>query len=69
MPSTTDPLAEKMSHASRTGEFRGEAVSPKKGERFRCKNCGLEVEVTQACHCNGADCAHFDCCGTEMEKE
>ena len=44
MASPADTMTEKMSQASRTGEFRsGTMVAPKKGERFRCSNCGMEI--------------------------
>jgi hypothetical protein len=69
MASQADAMTEKMSQASRTGEFRGGMVAPKKGERFRCSNCGMEIEVTQDCHCEHETCARFECCGQEMNKE
>jgi len=42
--------------------------SPKKGERYRCGTCGMEVQVTEDCHCESADMVHFHCCGKEMQK-
>jgi hypothetical protein len=38
---------------------------PKKGDRFRCAVCGMEIEVTADCHCK-QDHAHFHCCGQLM---
>jgi len=42
--------------------------SPKKGERYRCATCGMEVVVTADCHCEAADMVHFHCCGKELSK-
>jgi hypothetical protein len=42
--------------------------SPKKGERFRCAKCGMEVEVTADCRCDQPDMVHFHCCGQELSK-
>jgi hypothetical protein len=41
---------------------------PKKGERFRCEGCGMEIEVTKDCHCKDGEHVHFHCCGREMVK-
>jgi hypothetical protein len=59
-----DAVAEKMSQASATRT----TAPPKKGERFRCARCGMEVQVTTGCSCKGADHSHFECCGQEMLK-
>jgi hypothetical protein len=70
MAGNADSMTERMAQASRTGEYReGTLVSPKKGERFRCSNCGMEIEVTQDCRCQGDGCARFECCGQEMDRE
>ena len=47
----TDPVAKKMSQASATpgGAATQERAAPKKGERYRCTNCGMEVQVTADC--------------------
>ncbi len=42
--------------------------SPKKGERYRCQSCGMEVEVVADCRCQEPDMVHFHCCGMEMQK-
>ncbi len=41
---------------------------PKKGDKFRCDKCGMELEVTKDCHCEGDDHVHFHCCGQELTK-
>jgi hypothetical protein len=69
MAGKADSMTERMAQASRSGEFRGDLVLPKKGERFRCSNCGMEIQVTQDCKCEGQGCAHFECCGQEMVKQ
>ncbi len=69
MAGKADSMTERMAQSSRTGEFReGSMVSPKKGERFRCNSCGMEIQVTQDCTCEKGG-AFFECCGQEMEKE
>lgn len=42
--------------------------APKKGDKFRCEKCGMALEVTADCKCQGDDHAHFHCCGKEMSK-
>ena len=41
---------------------------PKKGERFRCPHCGMELQVTADCKCNDPAHVHLHCCGEEMQK-
>lgn len=59
-----DPVAMKMSEASATKTWN----PPQKGERFRCQECGMEIQVTSDCHCQTGSHTHFECCGQEMEK-
>jgi hypothetical protein len=40
---------------------------PKKGDRFRCEQCGMALEITVECKCHD-DHVHFHCCGKEMAK-
>jgi hypothetical protein len=40
---------------------------PKKGDRFRCETCGMELEITVECQCKD-ERVHFHCCGEEMKK-
>jgi hypothetical protein len=42
--------------------------SPKKGDRFRCRTCGMAIEVTADCRCQEPDHVHFECCGRELQK-
>jgi len=42
--------------------------NPKKGDHFRCAECGMAIEVTADCRCSDADHVHFHCCGKELEK-
>jgi hypothetical protein len=67
---TIDPkhMTEDMSRAS-AGQAvmeRGD-LHPKKGDRFRCMSCGMEIQVTAPCTCKGEH-PHFQCCGQEMQK-
>jgi len=41
---------------------------PKKGEKFRCEKCGMEIEVTVECKCSVDEHVHFHCCGQELVK-
>jgi hypothetical protein len=42
---------------------------PKIGQRFQCKACGMEVQVTADCNCKDPTHVHFQCCDREMERE
>jgi len=59
-----DRVAEKMSQASAT---RGMSL-PKKGEQYRCEECGMEIKITADCRCNHPEHVHLECCGQEMAK-
>ena len=39
--------------------------TPKKGDKFSCKKCSMQIEVTTECKCKDGD-VHFHCCGQEM---
>jgi hypothetical protein len=41
---------------------------PRQGEHYRCPNCGMEVEIVEACRCSGSESEHFHCCGRELQK-
>jgi hypothetical protein len=41
---------------------------PKAGDRFRCSECGMEIQVTADCHCKDGEHVHFHCCGREMVR-
>jgi len=56
-------MAEKMAQASATATH-----PPKKGERFRCNKCGMEIAVTADCTCKNAEHVHFECCNQTMTK-
>lgn len=59
-----DPVDRKMSEASATIGM----APPKKGERFRCESCGMQLEITADCHCKEDEHVHFECCGKELVK-
>ena len=49
----------------------------KKGETYKCPDCGLELKVTKTCtnHCSDDSCEDdacpdctFQCCGKDMIK-
>jgi hypothetical protein len=39
---------------------------PRRGDTFRCTECGMEVQVTSDCHCKEGEHVHFHCCGKEL---
>ena len=59
----TDTIAEKMSQASPT-----RTTLPRKGERFRCQRCGMEIQVTADCRCQDGEHVQFRCCGQDLVK-
>jgi len=63
-------MTKKMAEAgSGQPEMKGNATAaPKKGDRYRCRTCGMELEITADCRCQGPAMAHFHCCGAELKK-
>ena len=61
-------MTDKMSKSSGKVAVDTGVGSPKKGERYRCEKCGMEVQVTADCHCQERDHVHFHCCGQELQK-
>jgi len=68
MSKVADKMAEAGSGRPLTKGTDQEKATPKKGERFRCQNCGMEVMVTAECGCKDANHVHFHCCGQELQK-
>jgi hypothetical protein len=62
-------MTERMAEAGDGNpELRGQTSRPpKKGDRYRCKNCGMAIEVTADCTCKEGH-AHFHCCGQMMAQ-
>ena len=59
-----DPVAKKLSEASPdVDRFR-----PKKGERFRCENCGMEIELIADCRCKEDHNVRLQCCGSDLSR-
>jgi hypothetical protein len=58
----------KINDSTDKEKLRGSIGNPKKGERFRCEKCGMEVQVTTDCACNKPETVHFQCCGKELHK-
>lgn len=44
------------------------SAGPKKGDRYRCDECGMAIQVTADCPCDNGDHVHFQCCDQEMHK-
>lgn len=49
------------------GGDKGLAI-PHKGDKFKCNNCPMTLEITADCTCASAEDVHFHCCGKEMVK-
>jgi hypothetical protein len=60
-------MTKKMSQASDTAAGRHKS-NPKKGEKFRCDICGMELQVTTDCRCKDPDMVHLECCGRQLSK-
>jgi hypothetical protein len=62
-------MTDKMSEAGGGNVMVDEGVgAPRKGERFRCPRCGMELQITADCRCEAGEHVHFHCCGQELEK-
>ncbi len=59
-PQTVEPRGRTEKAASQS--------TPKKGERFRCEQCGMELQITTDCACEGTGHSQFRCCNQEMAK-
>jgi hypothetical protein len=68
MEKVMSTMTDKMSEASDKAPVDEGVGSPKKGERFRCEKCGMEVQVNVDCGCDQPDMVHFHCCGQELQK-
>jgi len=68
MAAKTDPVAQKMSQASKPVTQTGTINPPKKGEKFRCEQCGMELEITADCKCQAGSHVEFACCGKTLKK-
>jgi hypothetical protein len=62
----TGKMSEAGSGAAMTTE--GAHHSPRKGERYRCRTCGMEIQVTSDCRCNDPEHVQFRCCAQDMQK-
>ena len=48
--------------------MQGEKKAPKKGDKYRCKQCGMEIQVTADCKGEGKGGPTFQCCGKDLAK-
>lgn len=44
------------------------ALTPKKGDKYVCKCCGMAIEVTADCRCDEPNHVRLECCGQPMTK-
>jgi len=62
-------MTDKMSEAGQGNVAVDEGVGrPKKGDRFRCATCGMEIQVRADCRCKDEAQVHFHCCGQELQR-
>src|SRR5262245_50632700 len=59
-----DRVAEKMSQSSSAATMS----LPKKGERYHCQTCGMEIRVTADCHCHEPDHVELPCFGQDLAR-
>lgn len=45
------------------------AGTPKSGEKYECKACGMAIEVTADCRCSDPNHVRLECCGQSMSKD
>jgi hypothetical protein len=60
-------MTKKMSTAADEGMPKV-ATPPKKGDRFHCDKCKMEVQITAECGCKDSSEVYFQCCGQPMRK-
>lgn len=44
-------------------------VEPRKGERYCCQKCGMEIEITEDCKTTAGHHVRFECCGQPLTRE
>ncbi len=66
MSTMTDKMSQAGSGKPATKQTQGHV--PKKGERFHCEQCGMEIQVTKECRCDDPDHIHFECCNQDMQR-
>lgn len=65
---TRDRTAERASDGEH--ELHGEAKdTPRRGNTYRCEQCGMELQVTTDCACSDPGMVRLECCGQELTKE
>jgi len=43
-------------------------TAPKKGDRYRCQKCGMELQIAADCRCSDPAHVYFHCCGQELQR-
>jgi hypothetical protein len=66
--SATTSDASRTTTPGKSNRGDGGIDPPKKGDRFRCDTCGMEIQVTADRKCKDRDHVHFHCCGRELIK-
>jgi hypothetical protein len=55
--------------AERAATFRWpQMTAPRRGERWRCRKCGMEIQITADCKSTAGHHARFECCGQPLTK-
>jgi hypothetical protein len=62
-----DPVAAGMSRSDKKVTNPEDQAPPRTGDRYRCDQCGMELEVVADC-AGGASGVHLECCGQELTR-
>jgi hypothetical protein len=58
------------SGAGSENEPHGDATDmPRRGNTYRCEQCGMELQVTTDCACSDPEMVRLECCGQDLTKE
>lgn len=67
MATKIDPVAAGMSRSDKKAMNHDDQAPPRTGDRYRCDQCGMELEVVADCT-GGASGVHLECCGQELTR-
>lgn len=69
-PAEIRPSHDPAQHTAtkRRGGEEQSLQTPRKGDAFHCKSCGMALEITADCGCTHPEAVHLQCCGQEMAQ-
>jgi hypothetical protein len=62
-----DPTRDRT--VAETAEGSGALDTPRRGNTYKCEQCGMELQVTTDCACSDPEMVRLECCGQELTKE